>query len=137
MLRRCLGKGRAPGLSQLVPSDGYARGATAPILATDPSLFYRAATEQLCRSFADSAVDATVNGKPSRYSSKQADAAVSDMVRTIMAIVPADPRYAALRQILADHYSQASKTMGISATDALKSTFVLACSAPPSISIGL
>ena len=129
--------GRAPVLTQLVPSDGYARGATAPILATDPSLFYRAATEQLCRSFADSAVDTTVNGKPSRYSSKSADASISDMGRTVMAIVPADPRYAALRQILADHYSQAVKTMGISATDALKSTFVLACSAPPSISIGL
>lgn len=129
--------GRAPVLTQLVPSDGYARGATAPILATDPSLFYRAATEQLCRSFADSAVDATISGQPSRYSSRMADAAISDMVRTIMAILPADPRYPVLRQILADHFSQASKTAGISATDALKSTFVLACAAPPSISIGL
>ena len=129
--------GRAPALTQLVPSDGYARGATAPILATDPSLFYRAATEQLCRSFADSAVDATVGGKPSRYSSRMVDAALSDMVRTIMGVLPADARYAALRQILAEHYAAASKTMGISATDAMKSTFVLACSAPTSISMGL
>lgn len=129
--------GRAPALTQLVPSDGYARGATAPVLATDPSLFYRAATEQLCRSFSDSAVDATVAGKPSRYSSKAVDAALSDMVRTIMGVLPADGRYVALRQILAGHHDTAKKTMGISATDALKSTFVLACSAPTSISIGL
>jgi len=129
--------GRAPALTQLVPSDGYARGATAPVLATDPSLFYRAATEQLCRSFADSAVDATVGGKPSRYASRMADAAISDMVRTIMGVLPADPRYAPLRQILVEHHAAASKTMGISATDALKSTFVLACAAPTSISMGL
>lgn len=129
--------GRAPALTQLVPSDGYARGATAPVMATDPSLFYRAATEQLCRSFADSAVDATVGGKPSRYSSRMVDAALSDMVRTIMGVLPADARYATLRQILAEHHAAASKTMGISATDALKSTFVLACSAPTSISMGL
>lgn len=129
--------GRAPALVQLVPSDGYSRGATAPVLATDPSLFYRAATEQLCRSFADSAVDATVGGKPSRYSSKAVDAALNDMVRTIMGVLPADPRYAELRQILAEHQAAAAKTMGISATDALKSTFVLACAAPTSISMGL
>ena len=129
--------GRAPALTQLVPSDGYARGATAPVLATDPSLFYRAATEQLCRSFADSAVDATVGGKPSRYASRMVDAAITDMVRTIMGVLPADPRYAMLRQILVEHHAAASKTAGISATDALKSTFVLACSAPTSISMGL
>jgi len=100
-------------------------------------LFYRAATEQLCRSFADSAVDATVGGKPSRYASRMVDAAITDMVRTIMGVLPADPRYAMLRQILVEHHAAASKTAGISATDALKSTFVLACSAPTSISMGL
>jgi hypothetical protein len=129
--------GRAPGLAQLVPSDGYTRGASAPILATDPSLFYRAATEQLCRSFADSAVDATVAGKPSRYASKQPEFALSDMVQTVMGIVPSDPRATVLRQILAEHFDKAKKTMGITATDAMKSTFVLACSAPPSVTIGL
>ena len=129
--------GRAPALIPLVPSDGYARGATAPVLATDPSLFYRAATEQLCRSFADSAVDTTVAGKPSRYSSKAVDAAITDMVRTIMGVLPADPRYAELRQILVEHQAAAAKTAGISATDALKSTFVLACQAPTSLSLGL
>lgn len=129
--------GRAPGLAQLVPSDGYTRGASAPILATDPSLFYRAATEQLCRSFADSAVDATVAGKPSRYASKQPEFALADMVQTVMGIVPSDPRSTVLRQILAEHFDKAKKTMGITATDAMKSTFVLACSAPPSVTIGL
>lgn len=132
--------GRAPGLTQLVPSDGYSRGSTAPILSTDPSLFYRAATEQLCRAFADYAVDnANVagTGKPSRYSSKLLEPAFTDLVKTVMGIAPSDPRHAALRQILSEHYGKASKTMGVSVTDALKSTFVLACSAPPSITIGL
>jgi hypothetical protein len=64
----------------------HTRG-TAPILATDPSLFYRAATEQLCRTFADYVVDSTVTGKPSRYQSKLPDDAVRDMVQTVMGIV--------------------------------------------------
>lgn len=129
--------GRAPSLTQLIPSDGYSRGGTAPILATDPSLFYRAATEQLCRSFADYVVDSTVTGKPSRYQSKMPDAALSDLVQTVMGIAPSDARYPALRQVIGDHHAKAVKTAGISATDALKSTFVLACMSPTSISIGL
>ncbi len=129
--------GRAPSLAQLIPSDGFSRGGTAPILATDPSLFYRAATEQLCRSFADYVIDSTVTGKPSRYQSKMPDAAVADMVQTVMGIVPSDARHAALLQILGDHYAKASKTVGITAVDALKSTFTLACMSPTSLSMGL
>jgi hypothetical protein len=127
------GLGRAPGLVQLVPSDGYSRGATAPVLATAPSLFYRAATEQLCRTFADQVVDVT--GR--RYSSKMVVSAIDDMVQTVMGVVPSDPRHARLRSILFEHHGKAVKTAGITATDALKSTFVLACSAPSSVSIGL
>lgn len=129
------GIGRAPSLVPLVPSDGYARGSTAPVLATSPSLFYRAAVEQLCRSFADSVVD--VSGKPSRYSSKMTAPALDDFVQTVMNVTPSDARYATLRGILAEHLDKAQKTAGISATDALKSTFVLACSSPSSVSIGL
>jgi hypothetical protein len=129
--------GRAPSLAQLVPSDGYSRGSTAPVLATDPSLFYRAATEQLCRVFADYVVDTTVAGKPSRYSSKSPDAAIDDLLASLMGIVPTDPRRAALRQILGDHFTKAKATAGLTLTDALKSTFLVACTAPTSISIGL
>jgi hypothetical protein len=128
---------QATSLTQLVPSDGFSRGSTAPVLATDPSLFYRAATEQLCRVFADSVVDTTVNGQPSRYSSKMVAAALDDLVSTVMGVLPTDARFAPLRQILAEHYGAASRTQGVAATNALKSTFVLACSAPTSISIGL
>ena len=124
--------GRAPSLAQLIPSDGFSRGGTAPILATDPSLFYRAATEQLCRNFADYVVDSNVTGKPSRYQSKLPDAAISDMVQTVMGVVPSDPRYGSLLAILSEHYAKASKTQGITVVDALKSTFTLACMSPTS-----
>lgn len=129
--------GRAPGLTQLVPSDGYSRGGTAPVLATDPSLFYRAASEQLCRTFADSAVDATVQGKPSRFASKTPDPTIADMVQTVMAIPSSDARYVELRRVLSEHFAKAKATPGITATDAMKSTFVLACTSPTSISLGL
>src|SRR5262249_53083273 len=31
-----------------LPSDGYGRGSTIPVLPNDPTLFYRAATENIC-----------------------------------------------------------------------------------------
>ena len=78
-----------------------------------------------------------MTGKPSRYQSKLPDDAVRDMVQTVMGIVTSDKRYPTLLQILSEHYAKASKTAGITATDALKSTFTLACMSPTSISIGL
>jgi hypothetical protein len=54
-----------------------------------------------------------------------------------MGLPALDPRSAKVKQVLTEHFGKASKTMGISATDALKSTFMLACSSPLSISIGL
>ena len=78
-----------------------------------------------------------MTGKPSRYQSKMPDAAIADMVQTVMGIVPSDARHPMLLQILGDHYAKASKTAGITAVDALKSTFTLACMSPTSLSMGL
>ena len=72
-----------------------------------------------------------------RYSSTKPDAAIDDFVATVMAIPSADPRYAAARAILAEHFAAAKGTAGIVAKDALKSTFVLACSSPTSVALGL
>ena len=78
-----------------------------------------------------------MTGKPSRYQSKLPDAAISDMVQTVMGVVPSDPRYGSLLAILSEHYAKASKTQGITVVDALKSTFTLACMSPTSLSLGL
>ena len=123
-----------------LPSDGYSRGAQNPVLSLDTSLFFRAGTENICRRLADRVVDAPVTPAapgPSRYASANPKAAITDFVHTLMGLAPGDPRAAPARQILDEHYQSAMQTTGTSARDALKSTFVLACTAPSVVSVGL
>jgi hypothetical protein len=127
-------------LARGLPSDGYSRGAETPVLPTDSSLFFRSGTENICRHLADQVVDVAVTATqpiPSRYVSTSPDAAITDFVQTLMGLPDGDPRAADAHQILTEHYQAALKTTGIKAKDALKSTFVLACTAPSTISVGL
>jgi hypothetical protein len=121
-------------LADNLPADGYSRGAEAPLLANDPTLFFNATVENLCRLIADQVVDARQG--MSRYTSGQADAAIADFVATVMALPAADPRAGAIRKVLQEHFTNA-KASGASATDALKSTFILACESPTAVSMGL
>lgn len=115
-----------------LPSDSYSRGAEAPVLNADSTLFFRAGTENLCRTLAGQFVD----GPQSPYSSTQKDKALDDLVSQLMGLPDADPRALPARQILLEHWNEALR-QGALARDALKSTFVLACSSPSAISIGL
>ncbi len=120
-----------------LPSDGYGRGAIAPVLPNDPSLFYRAGTENICEAVADLVIDpaAPLPGAK-QWSGAAADVAIAELVPTIMALTPSDPRSAPSLAALQAHFATAVKT-GASPSDALKSTFVVACLAPSSVSIGL
>jgi hypothetical protein len=130
-------------LARGLPSDGYSRGAETPVLPTDSSLFFRSGTENICRHLADQMVDvaastSATNPTPaSRYQSTNPDAAITDFVQTLMGLPDADPRAADAHQVLTEHFQAALKTTGIKARDALKSTFVLACTAPSTIAVGL
>ena len=116
-----------------VPVDGYDRGLEIGSLSTDPSAFFRIATESMCMLLADRVVDSS---SPSRYSSLQSEAAIDDFVATIMTLLPSDPRSSEARQILREHF-EAAKSSGSSASEALKSTFTLACASPSSVIMGL
>ena len=70
--------------------------------------------------------------KPSRYSSKAVDAAITDMVRTIMGVLPADPRYAELRQIRRTPGGR-GQDRGHLGHRRAEVHFVLACQAPTSL----
>jgi hypothetical protein len=120
-------------VANFLPTDGYSRGAESPVLANDPTLFFRAGAENLCRVLADQVVDLTGG---SRYASTKPDEAISDMVQTVMAITPSDKRFGSAQQILKEHFTAATKT-GAKAGDSLKSTFVLACLAPSSVARGM
>ena len=122
-----------------LPSDGYGRGSTAPVLPNQPTLFFRAGTENICAAVATSVIDVAAGKQVAgvRYwSSAAADAAIADFVATVMALVPSDPRAAPATTLLKDHFTGAM-AQGASASDALKSTFVVACQAPSAVSIGI
>ncbi|MDP9148458.1 MAG: hypothetical protein M3O36_00740 [Myxococcota bacterium] len=121
-----------------LPSDAYGRGAVAPLLPNRPTLFFRAGIENICEAVAAQVVDAAAApAGVKQWSSAQPDAALSDFVSTVMALTPSDPRAAPLQALLKSHFTAALQTAGVTATEALRSTFVVACLAPSTVSIGL
>jgi hypothetical protein len=78
-----------------MPSDGYGRGSTIPVLPNEPTLFYRAGLENVCAQVAALTIDAKPNpSQPGakQWSSSQPDAAIAELVSTVMALTPSDPR---------------------------------------------
>ena len=122
-----------------LPSDGYGRGATIPVLPNQPTLFYRAGVENVCAQVAAMVIDAPANPQQpgaKHWSSSQPDAAIADFVATLMAMPPSDPRAPQATTILRSHFDAAVQT-GAAAKDALQSTFVAACLSPSFIGIGM
>jgi hypothetical protein len=116
-----------------VPADSFSRGSEAPITAADPTLFYAAGTEALCENLASLVVDATAN---TVYMSSDSNGAMADMVSRVMGYPSTDPHYAPALQILQENYA-ANIAAKAKATDALRSTFALACQSPTAVSFGL
>jgi hypothetical protein len=122
-----------------LPSDGYGRGSVAPVLPNQPTLFYRAGTENICEAVAALTIDvptAKQQAGVKQWSSAQPTAAINDFVNIVMALPPSDPRTPQATSLLTAHFMAATQS-GATATAALQSTFVAACLAPSSVSIGL
>ena len=139
---RARGAGTTSKIAQIVsgmPSDGYGRGGTAPVLPNDPTLFYRAGLENICEAVSqmtiDAAVDPTQPGAK-HWTSSDPDGAIGDFVAQIMALATSDPRAPQATSILKDHYTAALAT-GATPTASLRSTFVAACLSPSFIGIGM
>jgi hypothetical protein len=121
-----------------LPSDAYGRGAVVPILPNEPTLFFRAGIENMCADVAEQVVDApAAPAGAKQWSSAEPDAAIRDFVSVVMALAPSDPRSAPAIDLLTSHFMSALAEPGIGATEALRSTFVVACLAPSTLSIGL
>jgi hypothetical protein len=139
----CAIKQAAPGIKNLivntqrnlalsVPGAGYARGDESPLLPHDPSMFFSSATENLCGILAQSLVD-----KPGgRFQAAQKDASIHDLVTLVMGLPATDPRAADMTALLGDHFLQALQS-GVNSTEAMRSTFTLACESPLAVSVGL
>jgi hypothetical protein len=122
-----------------VATDAFSRGSEIPVTPSDPTLFYRAASEMLCENVAGKVVDAT----GSMYQSSSYTTAIADMVSRVVGYSAADSHYAMAVQILTEHYmnalasTQNTGSAAAKATNALRSTFALACQSPTSLSFGL
>jgi hypothetical protein len=124
-------------IATAVAADAFSRGAESPVTPTDPTLFYRAASEMLCENVAAQVVDATTS---TVYTSANFAAAITDMVERVMGYPPSDDHHHAQAiKILTDHYNAVLAQTGArnTATTALRSTFALACQSPASVSAGL
>ncbi len=128
-----------PAIVSGLPSDGYGRGATTPVLPNQPTLFYRAATENICEAVAAQVIDVASSKQAAGttyWSSADPSAAIAGFVSLIMGLVPADPRAGPATAILQAHFTSAMQ-QGATATAALQSTFVAACLSPSAVSIGM
>lgn len=132
-------KSVVPEIAAGLPSDGYGRGAVAPVLPNQPTLFYRAGMENICEAVAKVVIDPTATPQAPNaktWSSADPDSAISDFVSVVMALTSKDPRSAEALSLLKAHFSDAANA-GASPADALRSTFVVACLAPSAVSIGM
>ncbi len=129
-----------PQIAAGLPSDGYGRGAPIPVLPSQPTLFFRAGIENICEDVANEIIDVTPpQGAKGYSSSSQAnvDAAIADFVGNLMALVPDDPSAGQMSTLLHAHYTEVLGVAGAKPTDALRSTFTVACSSPNVAAIGM
>ena len=110
------------------------------MLPNDPTLFFRAAVENICEAVAQQVVDVPSSKQTpgvKQWSSTQSDAAIADFVSLVMGLTSSDPRAAQAKTLLTQHYQAAAGTAGITPTRALQSTFIAACMSPSAVSIGM
>lgn len=128
-----------PQIASGLPSDGYGRGSTIPVLPNQPTLFYRAATENICVALAAAVIDVAAAKQIAGvkyWSSADPQTAIVDFVATVMGLPTSDERAAAATTLLQAHFTAATQ-QGASGSNALRSTFITACLAPSAISVGI
>jgi hypothetical protein len=118
-----------------VAADAFSRGSEIPVTPPDPTLFYRAASEMLCENVSLQVVDPTSG--TALYSSKDPTTAIAAMVQNIVGYPASDPHNSMAVTILQAHYTAAMSTGKATATNALRSTFALACQSPTFLSLGI
>ena len=125
-----------------VAADAFSRGSQTPVTPAYPDLFYRAASEELCENVAKLVVDATGGPYTSSSSScADGDGLMTKLVEQVMGIAAGDPIHDQALMTLENHCGNAAKVKtsggGSAQTNAVRSTFVLACESPTSLGIGL
>jgi len=119
-----------------VAQDAFSRGSEIPVTPSDPTLFYRAASEMLCENVATMVVDPSSGTNV--FPSSNPTSSIASLVSQIVGYNPSDTHYAMAVTILTDHFNTAKASPNnASATNAMRSTFAAACQSPTSLSFGL
>ena len=146
------GLGTVQTIARVLPSDQYSRGSEIPVLANDPSLVFRTGMENICAALANKLVDGGGGGKWVSTAPASVTTAIGDFVHALMGVN--GDRDAPRISILTDHFT-AAKAAQLAAlpqttppaaptpaqvaqaqSDALRSTFVLACLSPSVVGVG-
>jgi hypothetical protein len=123
-------------IASSVVADAFSRGAESPVTPSDPTLFFRAASEMLCENIAAQVVDAAAG--TGIWTSTAVATALPDMVEKVMGYPAGDAHHDMAVQVLQDHYNAViAMNRSNTATTALRSTFALACESPTSVGLGL
>ncbi len=112
------------------PLDEYSRGAATPSQTNVASLLLRGGMENICTALAESFVD---TGSPAMFQSAFPAESIRRLTTNLMGLT--SDRAAGPQAILLRHFADAQQE-GASASDAMKSTFVLACLSPYVVGIG-
>ena len=119
--------GRLAKLVELIPEDAIARGEPNPVQNPVSSAFHAAGVEQFCVRLAEDIIE----------DGADPDAVLGLAAGGLMGIPVDTPRYDEVLGILGDHYAQAQAQAPVSAGDALRSAFTLACTSSNLQAIGL
>ena len=124
-------RGIAGQLTQVIPDDSFSRGGEDPIVIRDTNLFIRSAAEALCERIATELVKTD-----GRFPSSDPEGAIDFFVNDLMGLSASDPRRDPAIAILNRHYADAIEAEA-STTNALRSTFIVACTSPTVLGMGL
>lgn len=117
-------------LAEVVPDDGFGRGGEIPVVIADPNLFIRAAGEAMCEGLSEMLV--TGDGM---FPPTDPESAITVFVAELAGLPESDPRHTSMLDILTRHYEAAEAETN--ASNALRSTFMVACTSPGVLGMGL
>ena len=104
-----------------VAADAFSRGSEIPVTPSDPTLFYRAASEMLCENIAPQVVDPTAGTDV--YPSADVPGAIARMVETIDGLPARGPAPRRRRcRSCTDHYNAAPRSSSAPAATTAKAT---------------
>ena len=119
-------------LINTIPDDGFSRGDEDPLTVSDTNLFINGAFERVCTNIASQVV-----GNDRQFDPREAEVVLPQLVEALMGLPSQDPRHDDALTILNEHLVAAEAEDGVNQTDAMRSTFTLACTAPSLSGVGL